>query len=165
MKPPKIIFLDIDGVLCTPQEFRKDYLEDLSHGFNRECLDNLEWLIEKTGAKIVISSSWRNGSLNYIQDIFKARGFKNWKSIIGETERGRNMVFAGGAVYSFCPRGVEIKHWLENNEFESYVIFDDDSDMLLEQKDNFIQTNGQLGLNADDIIFAAKILSKPSIIS
>jgi hypothetical protein len=160
MKKTKIIFLDIDGVLVTSADVRKNYLPDLNHGFSQECVKNLDWLVEKNDAKIIISSSWRHGDLKYIQDIFKVRGFKNWKKIIGETERGRCTTFAGGAVYSYCPRGVEIKHWLENNDYDSYVIFDDDLDMLIEQQNNFINTDFLVGLTMEQAILAQQILNK-----
>ncbi len=60
------------------------------------------------------------------------------------------------------PRGVEIDNWINWNtgdeEFR-YVILDDDSDMLLSQKDNFIQTDSLKGLSKDDVEKAIKILN------
>lgn len=58
-----------------------------------------------------------------------------------------------------CVRGNEINKWIRNNndvlgsylEFKNYVILDDDNDMLLTQKDNFIQTNHLFGLT-DEIM-------------
>ena len=53
IKIMKIIFLDIDGVICTPKtDFR--YLDI-------RCVNHLNNIVEDTGAKIVISSSWRYG--------------------------------------------------------------------------------------------------------
>ena len=39
-------------------------------------------------------------------------------------------------------RGDEIQHWLDHNEVESYVILDDDDDMLASQMANFVKTSG-----------------------
>jgi hypothetical protein len=43
----KIVFLDMDGVIC------------LRSGIEVECLKNLKKIVEQTQARIVISSSWR----------------------------------------------------------------------------------------------------------
>lgn len=50
----KIIFLDIDGVLIP------DFKKWQEQSFNANCVDILLYIIRKTGAKIVISSSWRH---------------------------------------------------------------------------------------------------------
>ena len=62
----KIIFLDIDGVLRTYKsdlEWSRKINEPVYHGVNRlfkkELVDNLNEVIYLTGAKIVITSSWR----------------------------------------------------------------------------------------------------------
>jgi hypothetical protein len=63
------------------------------------------------------------------------------------------------------PRGIEIKYWLRQNSKSlvdqyRYVIIDDDNDMMLWQKDNFIQTDSDKGLTfklANDCI---KILNE-----
>jgi HAD domain in Swiss Army Knife RNA repair proteins len=52
----KVIFLDIDGVLnCekTPNPRKFPYVVD------RKLLTRLKTLLERTGAKVVLSSSWR----------------------------------------------------------------------------------------------------------
>ncbi len=70
-------------------------------------------------------------------------------------------------------RGVEIREYIEEHvrikdytstayqhEFTNYVILDDDSDMLLWQKDNFVQTDGQRGLTKSDVWKAINILNR-----
>lgn len=53
----KIIFLDIDGVLnLILQDFDK-----YGSIFHKHFEDNLRYLIDQTGADIVISSTWRMG--------------------------------------------------------------------------------------------------------
>ena len=51
----KILFLDIDGVL----NITCNYFDEFGCTFEKPFVDNLAWIIEQTGAKIVISSSWR----------------------------------------------------------------------------------------------------------
>jgi len=73
--------------------------------------------IEKTGAKIVVSSSWRlHNSVKEITEYLVSKGFIG--EIIDRTPR-----FSGKS------RGTEIQAWLEDNEVDNFVILDDDSDM------------------------------------
>jgi predicted mannosyl-3-phosphoglycerate phosphatase (HAD superfamily) len=54
----KIIFLDIDGVLNN--------YNTLGEGLNWEsnAVKILKRIIKETGAKVVLSSTWRRGSIN-----------------------------------------------------------------------------------------------------
>jgi hypothetical protein len=59
----KIVFLDIDGVLnhaTTRSDVLPNGTEPLPIPIAPECMARLNRLIAETGAKIVISSSWRN---------------------------------------------------------------------------------------------------------
>lgn len=143
----KIIFLDIDGVLnVIPKSFDK-------YGgiFYQHFVDNLAKIIDETGAKIVISSSWRFSGLLEIQDMWKDR---NYLGEIIDVIPFANLGSVGFwkdnkfkrtecANVSSIPRGFEIKLWLDNTELniENYVIIDDDQDMLYSQKDNFVCTH------------------------
>lgn len=51
------------------------------------------------------------------------------------------------------------KHYGNDADYE-YVIFDDDTDFLLGQKDNFIHINEQTGITDSDIDKAIKILTR-----
>ena len=53
----KIIFLDIDGVLNTISNWGSRPIEKR---FSPGCVAALNKITEHTGAKIVISSSWKN---------------------------------------------------------------------------------------------------------
>ena len=52
------------------------------------------------------------------------------------------------------------KHFHEEDVDYEYVIFDDDTDFLLGQKDNFIHINRQTGITQADIDRAVKILTR-----
>ena len=57
----KIIFLDVDGVLNNINDFKqKKNKEELEHGLvlSKPKIKLLHQIQEKTGAKIVLSSTW-----------------------------------------------------------------------------------------------------------
>ena len=161
-----LIFLDVDGVLnCqlfyTSQQFQ-DYkeskkslrksvkakqIEKLDFYASQICKERIQWfneLCKEINAEVVVSSTWRNGkSIEELQEIFDYCGgtFK----VISKTE------------HLGFERGIEISKWLRDNikpethgcdyfDFHRYVIIDDDSDMLLNQKFNFFQTDNYSGL-------------------
>ena len=174
----KIIFLDIDGVL-NHQQFYKNRYDEKQHektikkedgklikqseeDFYAEMLDpesieNLNELIEKTGAKVVVSSTWRLGeTVETLQAILEKRGFVG--EIIDTTPRGCGC----------CQRGNEILSWLKSNEdvigkpyheFNSYLILDDDSDMLYWQRNNFMWVDGYVGLTPTIAYKAIRLLN------
>ncbi len=155
----KIIFLDIDGVLNCETAFKEgfckyvEWTNKVKKGYHMSfyppAKNLLNQLIEETDAKIVISSMWRKSGLEFMQNVWEQEGMLG--EIVGITP----------SLYlkdnSSVPRGCEIKKWLEDKGFrhinwskeeqqkyvkesgiESYVIIDDDSDMLLQQKDHFV---------------------------
>jgi hypothetical protein len=140
----KIIFLDIDGVLNNQvmHETGEEMVGTVGGRLSKKCIERLNKIIADTGAKVVISSSWRSDV--GIEDTLTKAG------IIAE--------FIGKTPYlyeSYCFRGNEIHDWIIKNEkligkpyydFHSYVIIDDDSDMLHWQRENFFQTDSYSGL-------------------
>lgn len=181
--PDKIIFLDIDGVLNTS---RHRYMK-----FDEEAMKNLEDILDATGAKIVVSSSWRS-SREIMIPLFSGHGCtqKIINAIIGITVRGYDYV----KPKSDLPivRGNEIKEWIdrhlkfpwhadpscdikyrtfredgsfrmmdhnENGKDYSYLILDYDTDMLYEQRNNFINTNALDGITKEHVEQAIKILN------
>lgn len=121
----KIIFLDIDGVLNVHCEERDEF----GPIFHKNFEDNLKWIIEKTSAKIVITSTWRFSGLNSMIEMWKHRGLPG--EVIGITPH-----------IGICKRGEEIQFWMKNKPILNYVIIDDDTDMLPIQKNNFVKTSG-----------------------
>lgn len=113
-----IIFLDIDGVLNSNK-----YFDGIS---NKECINPVDRLmldidmskvklllevINKTNAKIVITSSWRRMKLYpYIKERLVSMGLP----VVGETP------FIEGR------RGEEIKSYLLENRVSNYCIIDDE---------------------------------------
>lgn len=171
----KIVFLDIDGVLNHEQFMikREKEFNHLSHidlgvcQIDPEKIGLLNMLIECTNCYFVISSTWRISYWGDLPEIFNRLNFYNKeaeKRILDKTPISS---------CSMCYRGNEIYNWMQHNNqffdgapyyrFKNYVILDDDSDMLYWQKDNFIQTDGKIGLTENDVKKAIDILNKEYI--
>jgi len=156
----KIIFLDIDGVLNCEEAYRsgecqyqewvwEDGRKDHYQRFCSWSKDLLNKLIEKTEAKIVISSSWRHSGIEFMRKVWKMEEMRG--EIIGITPS----ITANGI---HIPRGIEIENYLnedlafqrinwseieqkriiETSGVENYIIIDDDSDMLYNQANHFV---------------------------
>ena len=173
----KVIFLDIDGVLNSQRSFAA--LQHREKRFKTSSKDNtlqyfykitmmtldkvavglINRVVSETDAKIVLSSTHRKHFNNPatgeycmadIQIYLKALGIKG--EVIGCTPI-TNKGF----------RGEEIKMWLgEHPEVTKYAIIDDDSDMLEEQHDFFVHTDGADGISFADYRMLVKILEKKS---
>lgn len=138
METIKILFLDIDGVCNSKDTFTKDPHAHFP-------IDNyMAFLVGKiqldTDCKIVLSSSWRHHkeSVEFLE--------KKFGKFYGITD------FSSHGI-----RGLEIHEWLTKNvegfssdgyrnEKFRIAILDDDSDMLLWQKDSFFKTSFDTGL-------------------
>ena len=165
----KYIFLDIDGVTNSQLWFekllkhKKTYNNRLDR-FVKKYLDPdaiklLNTLVENTNAKVVISSSHRvSYELKELQEAFKIVGFTG--EIIGKTPK---LYFVGENGYNYSvSRGEEIMAWLRINNAENspYIIFDDDSDMLLKQRENYFRVDNYCGLTPNLIYRATIFLNK-----
>ena len=165
----KIIFLDIDGVIATPET-----LIDGMWGLTPSKQTLLGEILEATDAELVISSSWRHHTVELTKEYFEKKGFQFVEKIIGVTIRAYHYISKEEKIHLSIPRGVEIKQWLDThihsdngknwerktlNKDYSYVILDDESDMLLEHRENFINTDGVEGLSKIDTKLAIKILN------
>ena len=118
---------------------------------------NLNRIVEETGCKVVLSSSWRSSRESdnaFTEYILKLKGFKY--ELYDVTPRIWTKEFG-------TQRGEEIQLWIneesKKNEIESYVILDDDSDILPEQMSNFIHIDSNIGLIDKDVFEAIEILN------
>jgi hypothetical protein len=163
MNQKKIIFLDIDGVL----NHHLFYVAEKEAGrigqrdTDPKSVEYLNTLCNETGAEVVVSSTWRLGrTTEQLQELLKEAGFTG--KVIGRTE---DLRYGKGG--ESILRGNEILHWIKENtkligaeywQYKSYVILDDDSDMLYWQKDNFILVDHYCGITPSTIFQAKKIL-------
>ena len=165
----KIIFLDIDGVLAIPSS-----IKDCTWGLSDDKQWILKRILDATGASIVLTSSWRHNTLEKTLDHMKEEGFWFCEMITGITIRAYQYLEKGTGIHLSIPRGVEIKQWMDTHIHSeggknwerkelgkdyTYVILDDDDDMLLEHKDNFIKTDEEIGLSEADAVRAIEILN------
>ena len=154
----KVIFLDFDGVITTQKSKYK---------LDSDALHLLGKIINSTDAKIVISSSWRQrtleGTIKALQDTsdFRLNGieFPFIDRIVGITDKIYGVALTDKEKHISLLRGVEIREWLnEHPEVTNYVILDDDSDMLLEQANHFVKTDTYEGLTNENVEQAIDIL-------
>lgn len=129
----KVIFLDIDGVVncvTTAQRHRG------AIGIDPHMAFIVGKLVEDSGAKVVLSSTWR---------LWKESRAEVARQVCDFIDVTPRMPLMGGA--EMCERGREIKAWLDQHpEVTRYAILDDDSDMLPEQQPNFFQTTWARGI-------------------
>ena len=181
MEYKNIIFLDIDGVLNCELHYRSQQFTDhkqakkyLKKAAQKEEIDwkeyyncqlsreRIEWLNElckETDSVVVISSTWRMGQT-----------MEQLQETLGNA--GATFTIVGTTPYDNCRiRGVEIFQWLEKNitkethgihayQFHNYVIIDDDSDMLLRQREHFFQTDSYSGLTPNTCYSIKLFLNK-----
>lgn len=166
--PMKVIFLDIDGVLnCTHCKMKID-------GFNfvmDEKIELLKQLVDRTGAKIVLSSTWRFG-WSYIEasgekDAFQQREIRHFFAL-QEKLREFGLEFLDRTPVlneSMNHRGEEIDQWLrewKGEPVESFVILDDlNGKYLRPHSDRLVRTSIRNGLEQRHVDLAVKILEKP----
>jgi hypothetical protein len=164
----KVIFLDVDGVLNSVKTvWDNESLEtDLIH--------NLSDIVKETGAKIILTSSWRMSpsALSHLMDALM------WfdLSISGCTQEGVYMRdfehtrfegitptrrYLDSDVFTY-DRGAEIAMWLLQHDFdvEKFVILDDDDiDIKNWFPNELVKTDFMKGLTEDDAAKAINLLS------
>ena len=153
----RILFLDYDGVVNTPMW--NDEGTHCSYNFPSHGKVNnfqaVQWISEccqKFHYDIVVTSTWRYKS-NY-KDCLVNGGLRPGIEILGRTED------LWRSNHDAC-RGDEIAKYLADHpEINYYIIVDDEDDILPEQKDHFIQTDGDVGFNLADFIRFEKIYMK-----
>jgi len=154
----KIIFLDIDGVVNPWDNVMSGSNRD-DHGilFETSCINILDRIVKVTGAKIVVSSTWRVRGLEQILQMWADRNLPG--EVIGITP-----------VYDFYgefesesdgTRGYEIQTWLEESNLiiTEYLIIDDIKDFYDYQLPNFLHTDGNIGLQESDYQLGIDILN------
>lgn len=153
----KIIFLDFDGVIST---YEKGWRFDV------EKLYLLKEIVDKTDAKIVVTSSWKRGFTevdNFIKSLYNGSRNKDLNNVT-------IFNWFANSIYDITDnngswRGDEIQRWIDkhNEEIESYVILDDDSDFHDNQLFNFVQTDTYEGITSREVKLCIKILNSELI--
>ena len=148
--------LDVDGVVNSEKWYNDT--KGMSGDFDPKAIALLNQL-KDLDVEVVISSSWGDSAIKPLQDVglelpiidTTIHFYEEWLCRGNEIERWLCKTFNSyGTKYGS-------KYYQKDYE---YVIFDDDADMLLGQKDNFIQTNRWTGITQEDIDRAKKILNR-----
>ena len=146
MESKKIIFLDIDGVI--------DSYESRSR-LDPVLMGRLGVIIEKTGADIVVSSSWRGRT---IEETVRMMTDGRRNPFVGDNPFPYPDRIVGITPALGRDRGREIELYLKIHPCEGYVILDDDPDMLPSQMERFVQTDPEKGITDEDVRKAIEIL-------
>lgn len=169
----KVVFLDIDGVL-QPENARihsnegngalKGFYADLKKRFkvdysaysamdvmtvhylwDRDSVANLLWILEKAGAKIVLSSSWRIFPMAKMNDLFKMHGLDKYyvDNTMREDFRLIEQLRREREEYRefYVDRVIEIREYVRRHpNIKSYVAIDD-MNLIPGMEGHFIRTN------------------------
>jgi hypothetical protein len=159
----RVVFLDIDGVLVTGESMHlghQQYPFGRFRRFDPHCVAWLNVITEKAGAVIVVSSVWREGSESqFLQLAHHLYRQGVTAPVIGRTKRIVRPA-PGHVMGVAVERGIEIQEWLDEaraEEIESFVIIDDDSDMV-HLSDRLVQTDFENGLTAGHADRAVRLL-------
>lgn len=155
----KIIFLDIDGVLNSRAYDRKRNWNEQTD-IDETRLPLVKSIVDRTGAKIVLSSTWRehwsiHPELCDVDGVYINKTFAKY----------------GLEIYDKTPdlgiraeRRDEIAEWLgrSRQKIDSFVIIDDYRYGWADLSDNFVKTNPNfgLGLEREHAEKAVEILNK-----
>ncbi len=164
----KVIFLDIDGVLNA-----HDWDEAAqSNRIRHRCVEQLSRILGETGAKIVLSSSWRYmihcGAMTTIGFEYMLRthgAFGIVHKIVGVTIKDEDTPGYLGPEHTegdWEPRATQIRKWLEEHpEVASFVVIDDGDVPGFGER--FVQTDGATGLTDADADRAIAILNSVEV--
>ena len=141
----KVIFLDVDGVLNSDEYFdkiRKKNIDGIESEVDVEKIKLLKQAVIQTGAKVVLSSSWRH-----------TKNGEQLKELLAKFE-----IYTDRTPYLQNKRGIEIKQWLINNEnIEDFVILDDE---IFDTYDDILMSKLIKVSNGDGRNFGKGLLQK-----
>lgn len=166
MGSAKFIFLDFDDVVCTNGTYKAwraakspQTLEGHVSLFDPKIVALINGICDATGAKIIVSSSWRLPSTQPydVIEVMRLAGFT--APIVGQTP------YLGPII----PRGHEIAEYIKVHDLQldQFVILDDDhmapwvpktGTGYKKQGGRWLQTSGVTGLTPKQALRAIKML-------
>ena len=170
----KVIFLDVDGVLNSSRTLHEDIsLED-------DLILNLKEIVNKTKAKIILSSSWRlsTEAVATLMDKLDKFGLVisgmtcdgvdlDWleKYEFDATKKYLDTKFdydENKQIKITHDRGAEIFKWLHDHDDCAYVILDDEIEDIKPYFNEpvIVKTSYKTGLTKEDVKKAIQILNK-----
>ena len=138
--------------------------DEYGYAFDPVTVKNLAHIIDKTGADIVISSSWKFYGVAKLRKMWEIRNLPGTiLDITPNTISDEMLLNANLEEFQLgvC-RGNEIKEWLSKHkgEVSNYVIIDDFDDLLPEQEDHVVLTDTLIGITKFD---AEKAIQKQGV--
>jgi len=135
-----ILFLDIDGVLNGHQRHANGYC-----GIDSHCMSNLNHVIAQTKCLVVISSAWRYMmpeamTITGFEYLLKSHGLNG--SVYGYTERDEVISKREDQILAYPKQG-------------KWAVVDD----LPLQIENFVRTDGRIGMQRHEADMLIKILA------
>lgn len=155
----KVIFLDFDGVITTPET---------KWNIGLVYVKRIKEICDKTEAKLVISSSWQRyiGTKNMSREErvdywLQGTLMKGFRGYIKKFFKDYTYDMSGRFYGEYgSDRGADIKSWLVRHpEVDNYVIIDDEGDMLDEQLFHFVQTDWVFGIQDREVKLAIDVLN------
>jgi hypothetical protein len=122
----------------------------------------LNEIVTRTGAKVVVSSTWRKSYS--VQALGK---FLAWAGFVGEviakTPQDLPRIHDGPYATSSPLRGHEIQHWLDSQPkpTPNFVILDDDSDMA-HLSNRHVKIDLAVGLTRENVEQALRLFAETS---
>ncbi len=148
----KVIFLDVDGVLNSEGFLKNNPNECI----DRNTVNILKNVIDKTGAVIVMSSGWRlwfdnnmmpqDGYSKCLYDILCEFDIK----LFGKTPDFSTEEIRTRKTFSHVKAKEIIACLNEHKIFDKYVVIDDLDLKNEEINEHLIRTNGQFGITEED---------------
>lgn len=136
----RVIFLDIDGVLTTCSYHNPD-----TNHINPEKVQVLRQIVERTGAKIVLTSTWKMGYdkdsgkkedyFKVLEDILVQYGLEIFDITDDIPEKIKNPLPQTFSLEDLdnvegvhgTGRAAEVEKWIHDHSVEDFVILDDEN--------------------------------------
>ena len=117
----KYIFLDIDGVLNSEHTWD----DKMSNFICDQYLENLRNIVEKTEAKIILSSSWRVYFGEYTKEPRNIFAIHLVQALAKHNLKLHDMTPCIKGKFS-NERGLEIRTYIDKHNIKDYVVIDDE---------------------------------------
>lgn len=138
-----VIILDLDGVLITTPSWRSDEMDKDNYSkFNSMAIDKFNKLTESLNFEYelwLISDRRKEKTIEQFNQIFKNRNIN--KSIDGLVPN-----------YGHISRREEFEKFINENEFDNFLLIDDDSSLEgIENKEFWVKTKSLIGFGIEEL--------------
>lgn len=161
----KIIFLDIDGVICTHRACLSNPDTGIFRKWDPIAIDMINYLCDQSGAKIVVSSSWRKDTNNLqmtlaVGGLHQRHFYHDHDYDIEPNKEDQYGFMTPKYVFNQEIRGDQVQHWLDKRKhlIDTYIILDDNTDFHDYQKNQLVITDCYNGMSFENFQKAKELL-------